>query len=101
MLLKFLLKIWPALLPITLYILWFLVIEKIILKLFRIRHKKIIEGEFKIVGERATEEQKNNFGNDFLKKKPNHFSLHNPWFVGVLYVSLIMAISSLIFIAFH
>jgi hypothetical protein len=79
--LKFLLKIWPAFLPIMTYIFWVYVVEAVIIeRLFR--RKKIIEGE-KVV-------------NDKLGK----FSLRNPCFVTVLYVSFGIAIFSLILAAF-
>jgi hypothetical protein len=49
MLIKILLKIWPALVPIVIYIVWSLIIKKIIFKLKQ--KNKIIEGE-KIIGEK-------------------------------------------------
>lgn len=85
--LKFILKIWPALLPITLYILWVLVIEKFLIKKI-LRRKEYIEAE-KVVGEKTTE---------FKPKKA--FSLENKNFVIVLYASFILAILTLIFSAF-
>lgn len=85
MLLKFLLKIWPAFLPILVYIFWVYFIERVVIA--RIMKKKDIEE--KVVGEGSTE-----------VKKPGMFSLKNHRFVAVLYASLIMAIISLVFTAF-
>ena len=80
---KLLLKLWPALLPIVIYLFWVFVIEKLILQ--KIFCKKTdIEGE-KLVGEGSTE-----------IKKIKIFSLHNQRFVAVLYSSLVVAIVMLI-----
>jgi hypothetical protein len=78
MLLKIFLKIWPSLIPITVYIFWVFVVEKIFKK------KDVIEGK-KIVGEKSTE-----------IKRPSIFSLENRCFVVILYMSLISAILTLI-----
>jgi hypothetical protein len=93
MLIKILLKIWPALLPIALYIIWRLVIKKII---FKIKERsKIINGE-KIIGEKSSEKNEiNNSGN--LKKI---FNFNDRNFIITLYISLILMIASLIFLAF-
>jgi hypothetical protein len=93
MLIKILLKIWPALLPIALYIIWRLVIKKII---FKIKERsKIINGE-KIIGEKSSEKSEiNNSGN--LKKI---FNFNDRNFIITLYISLILMIASLIFLAF-
>lgn len=84
--LKFLLKIWPAFLPIIIYILWIILIENFLIKKI-IRRKDYIEGE-KIVGEKAT------------KQETKHFSLKNRRFVATLYVSFFIAIITLISLAF-
>lgn len=86
--LKLILKIWPSFLPIMIYVIWMVVIKGIILR-FLLRKRKIIEGE-KLVGEKATEEV----------EKLGIFSLKNRYFVVVLYVSLLMAIFTLIRLAF-
>ena len=93
MLIKILLKIWPALLPIALYIIWRLVIKKII---FKIKERsKIINGE-KIIGKKSSEKSEiNNSGN--LKKI---FNFNDRNFIITLYISLILMIASLIFLAF-
>jgi len=81
--LKLLLKLWPALLPIVIYFFWVFVIEKLVLQ--KIFCKKAdIEGE-KLVGEGSTE-----------IKKIKVFSLQNQRFVTVLYSSLVVAIILLI-----
>ncbi len=80
---RFILKLWPALTPILFYLFWVFVIERILLKRI-LKKKTIIEGE-KVVGEKTTAE-----------KKISHFSLENRRFVAVLYLSLILAILTLI-----
>lgn len=76
--LKLLLKLWPSLIPIATYLFWVFVVEKIFKK------KDVIEGE-KIVGEKTTE-----------IKKVGIFSLKNRCFVTILYMSLLLAILTLI-----
>ena len=95
MLIKILLKIWPALTPILLYAIWQLFIKKIINRLFHKNYcaknnnsqsnneEKIIEGEF-------AEVKKNQESQNFSAKKndeePNKiFSLNNQNFVRILY----------------
>jgi hypothetical protein len=85
--LKLLLRIWPAFLPIIIYVLWVLVIEKILIKKI-LRRKNPIETE-KVVGEKTTE----------FKPKKN-FSLENPHFVIMLYASIILGIITLLMSAF-
>jgi hypothetical protein len=80
--LRIILKLWPALLPFVIYLLWILVIERFLIKKI-LRKKTDIDGE-KVVGESSTDQ----------KKKP--FSLQNRFFVGVLYASIILAILMLI-----
>ncbi len=87
MLIRFFLKIWPALLPILFYLFWIFVIEKIFIKRI-LKKEKIIEGE-KIVGEKTTS-----------KKLKDVFSLKNKRFLITLYASLILAIISLVFSVF-
>lgn len=82
MILKILLKIWPALLPIILYLFWVYVIDRIILK--KLRKAKIIEGEFEEVGQ---------------NKVTNPFSIKNRHFILIIYLSLILLIISFLFLA--
>jgi hypothetical protein len=82
MFLKLLLKIWPALMPIMVYLFWVFVVEKISAKIFK--KKDVIEGE-KVVGEKSTS-----------SGKVGIFSLQNRCFVTILYMSLILAILSLV-----
>lgn len=82
---KFLLKIWPAFLPIIIYLLWIILIENFLIKKI-IRRKDYIEGE-KIVGEKATKQEK------------QHFSLKNRRFVITLYASFLIAIITLLSLA--
>ena len=94
--LKFLLKIWPAFLPILVYIFWIYVIDNVLIKRI-LRSKKTIDGEFKIVGEKATEssEKKEHSAENY-----GCFSLKNNCFVIILYLSLSLAILTLIVSAF-
>lgn len=89
--LKFLLKIYPAFLPIFVYIFWIYVVEGLILKAL-LKKEKIIEGE-KIVGQKATEEKNH-------PPKIAKFSLQNRCFVIILYMSFILAILTLLVSAF-
>ena len=105
MLIKILLKIWPAITPILLYAIWRLFIKKIINRIFRKNYcvknnnsqsnneEKIIEGEFVEVGDKKTDEK-------FESKSEKIFSLENKNFVIILYVSLILAIACIISFAF-
>ncbi len=89
---KFLIKISPALIPIVIYFAWVFVFDKLFKKL--LSKKEIIEGDFKVVGEGKSDENK-----DSNPVKISKFSLHNRNFVIVLYISLISAIITLIFTA--
>jgi hypothetical protein len=81
--LKLLLKIWPALIPITVYIFWVLVIDRWLIQKI-LKKDGVIEGE-KVVGEKSTE-----------AKKSGIFSLQNRCFVIILYMTLILGILILI-----
>ena len=94
MLLKLLMKIWPSIVPISLYVLWVIIVEGIIIKKILKREKNIEEeGEYKVVGGKATKDRKN-------PKKISRFSLKNRQFVIIIYISLIFGILSLIYTAF-
>ncbi len=82
MILKILLKIWPALVPLILYLFWIYVIDRIILK--KLKKSKIINAEF--------EEVRQN-------KIINPFSLKNYRFIFTIYLSLILLIISFLFLA--
>ncbi len=84
---KAILKLWPALTPIILYVLWIFVFKKLINKLFR--KKDYIDGEFVEIKDK----------NDKNQQKVSNFSLENPKFVIILYISLVFMIVSLIFLA--
>lgn len=75
-------KLWPALTPIALYLLWYF--------LFKRKRKKsdIIEGDFEVVGEQKK------------KNDENYFSLANKKFATVIYLTFVMIIVSLVFLAF-
>lgn len=106
MLLKLLLKIWPALVPILSYLIWVYVIQGFVMRKLRERQAKkegkIIEGEFVKVGEKSTAAKSENNDNSSNKAKESFqkFSLENPQFVLVLYLSLIFAIITLLVVAF-
>ncbi len=109
MLIKILLKIWPAITPILLYAIWQIFLKKLINRLFRKNYcaknnnsqsnneEKIIEGEFFDV---------NNKGRDSkdakIKAEDDNkmFSLNNKNFVIILYLSLILAIICVISFGF-
>ena len=86
MIAKILLKIWPALIPITIYLLWVFIIGKFFKKISE--RKKLIECK-KIIGEKSTSSS----------MKIGYFSLKNRNFILVLYFSLISVILSLILFA--
>jgi hypothetical protein len=88
MLIKFLLKIWPALIPIMVYIFWIYVIDRFLIPKI-LKKKTDIEGE-KIVGGKTT-----------AVEKLGVFSLKNRCFVVILYMSLVLAILTLITFAFN
>jgi len=85
--LKLLLKIWPAFIPLMVYIFWVYVIDNFFLRKL-LKKDDVIEGE-KVVGEKSTE-----------VKKPGIFSLHNRCFVIILYMTLALGILILISFAF-
>jgi hypothetical protein len=105
MLIKILLKIWPAITPILLYIIWEFFIKKLINRIFRKNYcvknnnsqsnneEKIIEGEFVEVGDKKSDQK-------FESKSEKIFSLENKNFVIILYISLIIAIACIISFAF-
>lgn len=110
MLIKILLKIWPALTPILLYAIWQLFIKKIINRIFRKNYcvknnnsqsnneEKIIEGEF---AEVKKNQENQNFSAQKNHQEPNKiFSLNNKNFVIILYLSLILAIVCVISFGF-
>ncbi len=86
MLVKLFLKIWPALIPITLYIFWVFVIERFLIQKI-LKKNSVIEGE-KVVGERSTE-----------VKLTRIFSLQNQCFLLILYLTLVLGILTLIALA--
>jgi hypothetical protein len=99
MLLKIFLKIWPSLIPIVVYLVWVYVIDGFFMKRF-FKRKKIIEGEFKTVGEKSTEAKNSKSGEGEEKGIIGKFSLQNQCFVLVLYLSLMLSIITLLVAAF-
>ena len=91
MILKILLKIWPALTPILLYLLWIL-INKILNK----RKKNYIDGEFQDIKETIDKSPKSNQDNE---NEVGPFSLKNNVFISVIYLSLVLTIISFLFFA--
>jgi uncharacterized ion transporter superfamily protein YfcC len=80
---KFLIKIWPAFIPIIIYFLW--------IKLAKKSPKKtdFIEAQYKVVNENKSEES----------PKKSQFSLDNGHFIIVLYLTFIIAILTLVMTA--
>jgi hypothetical protein len=95
--LKLLLKIYPAFLPILLYVFWVFVVQKFISKIW-LKSKKTIEGE-KVVGNKTTSEKVEK--EEIITPKISNFSLQNRHFIAVLYLSFLLAILTLIFAAFR
>jgi hypothetical protein len=87
--LKLLLKIWPAFIPIIVYIFWVYIFEGVVLKKI-LKKEKVIEGK-KVVGEKTTQNS---------IKKIGKFSLKNRCFVTIIYMTLVLAILILIAMAF-
>jgi hypothetical protein len=83
MILRFLLKIWPALAVIFAYLFWVFVIERIILK--KLRKAKVIDGEFIEINDNSS--------------KAGPFSLKNRGFLFTIYLSLITLIISFLLLA--
>ena len=110
MLMKILLKIWPALTPILLYVIWQFFIKRIINRILRKNYcaknnnsqsnnkEKIIEGEFADIDKNQESENFGSKQNDEQVK--NIFSLENKNFVIILYLSLILAIACVISFGF-
>ena len=110
MLMKILLKIWPALTPILLYTIWQLFIKRIINRILRKNYcvknnnsqsnneEKIIEGEFADIDKNQENKNFSATKNDDYTK--NVFSLENKNFVRILYLSLILAIACVISFGF-
>lgn len=95
MILKILLKLWPALIPIILYLLW-LVVKNYY------KNKNYIDGEFKEVNPKKVHEEKQNYQNKLHSEKENvgDFSLKNRNFILVIYFSLFAIIISFLLFAF-
>ena len=110
MLMKILLKIWPALTPILLYTIWQFFIKRIINRILRKNYRaknnnsqsnneeKIIEGEFADIDKNQESQNFSAKQNDEDTK--NVFSLENKNFVRILYLSLILAIACIISFGF-
>lgn len=101
---KILLKLWPALTPIFAYIIWVYVIKGIILRKIyqRVRKdEKVIDGDFKVVGENSTNTNSsaNSSAESKQKQTVRDFSLENKVFLFCLYAGLIVMIISLILTA--
>jgi hypothetical protein len=80
MILKILLKVWPALLPIILYIIWNFLVKKLLIKIFT--KKDYIEANYQDLNE------------DQKKNETSPYSLKNKQFIFVIYLSLIFLIIS-------
>jgi hypothetical protein len=97
MIIKLLLKIWPATTPILVYFLWILakgIARKIIMRSLNKKANRIIDGVF----EEVDKEQKNSPEEE---KKIGDFSLQNRQFIVVLYLSIFVAIICFLFFALN
>ena len=88
MLLKLLLKFWPSLVPISLYLFWVLIIEGIIIK--RIINKKSTSYHDVIDAKKEPNHE----------QKPSAFSLKNKFFITVILTTLIITLFSFFYLAF-
>ena len=94
MIIRFLLKIWPALLPILVYCLWIVLqktTQKIITKNSSKKSGKIINATY--------HEVKNEIEPNKIGAKVGNFSLQNQHFIIVLYLSFFVAIICFLFFA--
>lgn len=91
MILKILLKLWPALIPILLYLLWIWLSKKL-------NKKSYIEAEFQEIkkDDKKSQETTQNSAN---YQKIGDFSLKNTIFIAVIYSSLVITILSFLFFA--
>lgn len=105
MITKLLLKLWPAFVPLLSYVFWAVIIDGIIIKyilkkLNKSKGDEVIDGEYEVVGTKTTKKAKINNQHQYQEKTLKyHFSLKNNVFIAVIYLSLISAIISLLFIA--
>lgn len=95
---RFLLKIWIAFVPIILYLFWIVIIQKV-LNLLDSRKDKKIKNGYKIVGEKTTSAADTSANKNLREIISSKFSLRNPPFVSILYISAFALIGSLIFLA--
>ena len=86
MILKILMKIWPGFVPILTYIFW-LMIQNMVQNY--LKKKNYIEGEFEELDKNGKK----------INKKTEPFSIKNPRFIFVIYLSLIFLIISFLFFA--
>ena len=115
MLVKILLKIWPALTPILIYICWQLFLKKSVNKIFRSnadlnqhnnmkQEGRVIDAEFEQLDEKMknnkTDSSKNLSDKQQKDDKEQIFSLNNKNFVIIIYISLIAGVLCIISFAF-
>ena len=107
MLMKILLKIWPALTPIFIYICWQLFLKKLVNKIFRSKAdlnqhnigdgERVIEAEFcKSDQDLKTDSLKNLSNKKQKSGKEQIFSLSNKNFVIIIYINLIAGVLCII-----
>lgn len=97
MIIKILLKIWPALIPILTYLFWVLVVEKIVTRISA-RQKNFVRGQYKIVGQKSSSKPDSpGYDEGTQQEKIGKFSLKNKSFITLLYVSFLLVIFSLIY----
>ena len=99
MILKLLLKIWPAVTPILIYCLWILaqtIVKQIIVNNAKKRLGKIINATYQDLNQSTEESIKNQ---SEQQKRASNFSLANKNFIIVLYLSFFTALICFLFFA--
>ncbi len=94
MIIKLLLKIWPALTPILIYCLWILA-QKIAYRILTKKAGRIINATYQEVNPNRSNQKEDNKET----QKVSHFSLQNRQFIIVLYLSFFIAIVCFLFFA--
>jgi len=81
---RLLIKFWPVLIPLLIFILWIIIYRK------KRNNKKIINGEYIV-------ENKDNL----TSKENKNFSFDNPYFVYMIYATILMFLLSIFLIIYN
>jgi len=81
---RLLIKFWPALIPILIFVILIIIFRK------KKSNKKIINGEYVIDGKE-----------NLVSKKNKNFSFDNPYFVYMIYATIIMFLLSIFLIIYN